>query len=558
MFMLKKISSLCAIFFFALAAHAQQVLFLSTHEPGGGGAYYLNGVRDSLQNAGATVDDQRGLLSQTTAIDGSLFAGKDLVVLMTIYQPMDAVHLPVLKQAMLNNPNLTFAIFSDGCCEWDRNLKQLVGIVNEATGWSMDLSAQPYRFPGGNASLPLNGKSPYRSAFTAVDPMRGHDYRLITKVPAENALYLHHGTTTAPDPGTETNAYGLFIPKAQNNKGQGACVFLTGDSSNWAPDQLLANQRTNLGKTMVDLSRSEYCKQPQVITFPPQPAQTFSPNGTFTLSGVKGGDSKNPVTYSSSTPTVCTVDAAGKVTMLAAGDCTIAADQAGNDNYSAAAQVSQTIAIGKQVQAITFPAQQKQTFSPNGTFTLSGVKGGDSKNPVTYSSTTPTVCTVDANSGEVTMLAAGDCTIAANQAGNDNYSAAAPVSQTIVIGKQPQTITSPAQPAQTFVLGGKFMLSGIMGGASGEPLSYSSVTPDVCTVDANSGEVTMLAAGECVLEIKQAGNASYDAATTARLTIMLSSAAALSPTPVPVMGPWGLMLLALVAAVMGALRLRRD
>ncbi|MDO4724291.1 MAG: IPTL-CTERM sorting domain-containing protein, partial [Comamonadaceae bacterium] len=107
---------------------------------------------------------------------------------------------------------------------------------------------------------------------------------------------------------------------------------------------------------------------------------------------------------------------------------------------------------------------------------------------------------------------------------------------------------------------GKFTLSGVQGGASGQPLSYSSATPAVCTVDANSGEVTMLAAGECVIEVKQPGNASYEAASTHRLSIMLSTAAVLSstPVPVPVMGPWGLMLLALAAAALGALRLRRD
>src|SRR5207302_1267027 len=50
------------------------------------------------------------------------------------------------------------------------------------------------------------------------------------------------------------------------------------------------------------------------------------------------------VTFSSTTPTVCTVSGA-TVTLRAVGLCTIAADQAGNAAYSAAPQVTQGFAV---------------------------------------------------------------------------------------------------------------------------------------------------------------------------------------------------------------------
>jgi hypothetical protein len=59
-----------------------------------------------------------------------------------------------------------------------------------------------------------------------------------------------------------------------------------------------------------------------------------------------------PITFSSSTPTTCTISN-GVVSYLAVGTCTIVASQAGDVNYNAAsAQQSFTIGIG--VQTLTF------------------------------------------------------------------------------------------------------------------------------------------------------------------------------------------------------------
>jgi PKD repeat protein len=64
---------------------------------------------------------------------------------------------------------------------------------------------------------------------------------------------------------------------------------------------------------------------------------------TYNLSGT-GGDSENPVTFSSLTPATCSVSD-GLVEFLAAGSCTVAADQAGNANYFDAPQVTQSMNI---------------------------------------------------------------------------------------------------------------------------------------------------------------------------------------------------------------------
>ncbi len=51
--------------------------------------------------------------------------------------------------------------------------------------------------------------------------------------------------------------------------------------------------------------------------------------------------------------------------------------------------------------------------------------------PVTYSSTTTGICTVDAASGELTLLAAGTCTVAADQAGDADWNPAPQATQDV-------------------------------------------------------------------------------------------------------------------------------
>lgn len=86
----------------------------------------------------------------------------------------------------------------------------------------------------------------------------------------------------------------------------------------------------------------------QTITFDAAPTPTYVPGGAFQVTAT--ATSSLPVTFSSQTPTVCTTSSTSSpatVTILTAGLCTIAADQAGDGNYNAAPQVTQNITIAK-------------------------------------------------------------------------------------------------------------------------------------------------------------------------------------------------------------------
>ena len=142
--------------------------------------------------------------------------------------------------------------------------------------------------------------------------------------------------------------------------------------------------------------------RPQSLQFAEAPS--LQPGGTAKVSAT--ASSGLAVRYNSSTTGVCTVDAdSGEVTARAAGNCVIAASQAGDTTW-ASASAQQQITVQSNVQ---FGAVPSLTVGDSATVTVSA----STDRPMRYSSLTETVCRADADSGLVTALAAGTCTVAA-------------------------------------------------------------------------------------------------------------------------------------------------
>ena len=136
--------------------------------------------------------------------------------------------------------------------------------------------------------------------------------------------------------------------------------------------------------------------------------------------------------------------------------------------------------------------------------------GGDSGNPVTFTSQSTNVCTSGGTNGStITGLAAGTCTIVADQVGDDNYNPAPPAIQIFSIGKANQIVT--IAPCPNIVVGGTCILSAT-GGGSNNPIIFDSMTPGICACSGTNGStLTGLAAGICDVSAYQAGNDDYDA-----------------------------------------------
>ena len=81
----------------------------------------------------------------------------------------------------------------------------------------------------------------------------------------------------------------------------------------------------------------------QTISFAPAASYNFGTTPTLTATSSAGAS--YPVSFTSSTPGVCTITPTGSLTFVTAGTCTIAADQAGDAAISAAPQVTQSFAV---------------------------------------------------------------------------------------------------------------------------------------------------------------------------------------------------------------------
>ena len=133
---------------------------------------------------------------------------------------------------------------------------------------------------------------------------------------------------------------------------------------------------------------------------------------TFTITAtVKPEDAFNrTVTWSSSDPSIATVDENGTVTAIAKGEAIITAESA--DGVKAECKVT----VEKKVAAIELSESEKTVFVGD-TFTITAtVKPEDAFNrTVTWSSSDPSIATVDEN-GTVTAIAKGEATITAESA----------------------------------------------------------------------------------------------------------------------------------------------
>jgi hypothetical protein len=91
------------------------------------------------------------------------------------------------------------------------------------------------------------------------------------------------------------------------------------------------------------------------------------------------------------------------------------------------------------------------------------------------------------------------------------------------IGLDPQAIT--LGPAPEVAVGGTGILTAT-GGASGNPVTFSSANPAICTVGLETGIVTGLSQGTCVVVAEQAGNYEYAAAPQAQRQVLVTDSRA--------------------------------
>ena len=143
------------------------------------------------------------------------------------------------------------------------------------------------------------------------------------------------------------------------------------------------------------------------------------------------------LSYDVSPPSVCSIEGNGKLTFLKAGECAVTPTQQATGDLVALQLAPVTFSLGLASQSITF-GNLPDTSISDAPPTLSAT--ASSGLAVSYVSQTTGACTIGSSAGKsiVNFAAAGDCTIAASQAGDGFYSAADSVTRTYTIIPPPR------------------------------------------------------------------------------------------------------------------------
>ena len=245
--------------------------------------------------------------------------------------------------------------------------------------------------------------------------------------------------------------------------------------------------------------------------------------GTYAVSAVATSGLTVAFSADAASASVCAVTGT-TVTPLAAGTCTIDANQFGDITYAAAPQGQQSFTVGSGA-----PSLSPQSVNFSSTAPAGAVVGSTHVVAATASSGLPVslsadpasvgVCTVSGSS--VSLVGVGTCVVDANQSGNGSYLAAPPVQQSFAVGRNAQTISFSSSPPGSAVVGGTYGIAATA--TSGLAVSFA-VTPSsagVCTVAGST--VSLVGAGTCTVNADQGGNATYQPAVQVQQSFSVST-----------------------------------
>jgi large repetitive protein len=216
--------------------------------------------------------------------------------------------------------------------------------------------------------------------------------------------------------------------------------------------------------------------QSQNITFNNPGPQNFGTTRTLTANSSSGLQ----VTFNSSTTGVCTITSDGALTFVAAGSCTIAANQAGNTAYSAAPSISQTFAVN--------------AVAP-GAPTIGTATAGDGEATVTF--------TAPASSGGVSITG---YTVTASPGGATSSGTRSPIKVTGLTNGTAYTFTVAAtNSAGTGAASGAS--NSVTPGVTSQPVITAQVLPDAVQNAPYSGHSLTASGGTAPYTFDVAGGA---------------------------------------------------
>ena len=242
------------------------------------------------------------------------------------------------------------------------------------------------------------------------------------------------------------------------------------------------------------------------ITFNNLPVKTY---GDADFNANATADNRLPVTYFSANGNVATI-INGNIHITGAGSTLITASQPGNNNYTAAPDVSLILIVNKR-RLTVIPADQTKIYgdpTPVFNYTVTGFVPGEDESVFTF----PLYVT---SAG----INAGTYPITASNAAAANYYYAYQTG-TLTIYKASQTLTFNGLPVKTYG-DADFNANAISG--SGLPITYTSSNGNVATIV--NGNIHITGAGTATITASQPGNNNYNAGASISQQLIVNKAA---------------------------------
>ena len=304
-------------------------------------------------------------------------------------------------------------------------------------------------------------------------------------------------TATNPDDSTDTSAGTTDVTVAEQQPQPAPGFTLSTSPANPVVGQpfTVSAQLTN---TSTDETDTEFLNVANVGNAQVFPTTTLTSQGFSGASGLSlsPGTSISVQLYSGTATAAGTYHAVGYLTSQYATDTNTTAQTASTTFTVGPANPlqPQSISFNDPLSTVTYGVDAPQTVRPTASSGLA----------VTVTSATPSVCSVTgAGTFTITALSGGQCVLSARQPGDTvTWGAAASVSRSFTINREPQTINFPTIAEVTLPASATASATTSLG----LPVTFSSLTQSVCGVEPGGG-IIFSYYGTCTVEANQAGSA---------------------------------------------------
>lgn len=275
----------------------------------------------------------------------------------------------------------------------------------------------------------------------------------------------------------------------------------------------------------VTVSFSNAPQAPINVSVDRSPIQPGFETATVTASG--GSGIKAFVYALLSGQSFCSLDpASGLVTPTAVGTCVVNATNPASLGFDAATSVnSVSITVANKAQETITLTADKPSIAPGETTKVTAGGGSGVKN-FSYAVTSASgICSVDPQSGVVTAIAVGACSIKASNPASTGFDEASSAPVTINVANKPQDPITVSADRTSIALNGTAQVTAT-GGSGAIAYTYTLLSGgNACSLNSANGAVKGIAIGSCTINAKNAASAGYDEATsTNSVTISVGKA----------------------------------